>query len=618
MCGIIGYWGTQKSDTIVPILIKGLKRLEYRGYDSYGVCIKQDSKFLSHKEKGKIPSPDTVKFSSPLKEGRDVFLSGIGHTRWATHGIPSKLNAHPHFSEDGNFVIVHNGIIENAVSLRENLRKKHNIISETDSELIAHMLQEEYEKVKNVKKAIKKMLTRIKGAYSILILNNHDNSLYCVKQQSPLIIGKKNFENSDDEYFVSSSIEGFIEYTKNAYYMEDGDIIEISDGGVKNILTNNFISFSPTNLNIEQVAKGGYDHFMLKEINEQDKVAENIVNSYIVNENIVMDFDKINFSKINRIIITACGTSWHAGLIADYYIEEFAKINVEVDYASEFRYKDPIIDDKTLLIVISQSGETADTLAALEEAKKKGAQTLAFVNVLGSTISKKSDDYICLQAGPEIGVASTKAFTSQILCLLIFALKLGREKGSLSLEKYAALIRRISELPKLIKELLSSKDFVDNIRKVAKVFDGKENALFMGRKYNFPIALEGSLKLKEISYIHSEGLPAAEMKHGHIALVDENMPVIFISSHSDFMFDKLSSNIEEIYSRGGLIVTIGNEVNDRIREISKAVIHLPKTEDVVSPIVSAIPLQLLAYYVATARNLDVDQPRNLAKSVTVE
>jgi len=597
MCGIIGYIGDKN---ISSLLVNGLKKMEYRGYDSAGLCV-SDGKLLSlFKKKGKISD-----FEKDIESKNISGNIGIAHTRWATHGEPNEINAHPHVDCKNEIAIVHNGIIENFHSLKGVLEKEgHKIVSETDSEIIAHMIEKFYSG--NLEEAVTNSLKFMEGAFGIAVMHKNENRIVVAKKGSPLIIGV-----GENEMFVSSDVTGVVEHTKRVIYLNDGDIasIEKNKYSIKDFRGNNVDKkIHEIQWKIEQIEKSGFKHFMLKEIFEQPETIKNVLRGRINKNKIKLTLD---FDFINRIVIIACGTSWHSGLIGKYIIEKLTGIQTEVDYASEFRYRNPIIGKGDLVIAISQSGETADTLAALKEAKSKGANTIGIINVVGSAISREVSSGIYLHAGPEIGVASTKAFTSQIVALILLALFIKQKKGLPVDENLLEEINSLSEKIKLVIQMS------EEIKSVAKTFMNSGNFLYLGRGINFPVALEGALKLKEISYIHAEGYPAAEMKHGPIALVDKNMPIIFIAS-KDENYEKTLNNIEEVRARGGRIIAIANERDERLEKIAEKVFIVPKTNSFLSPIVNVIILQLLAYHIADLKGIDVDKPRNLAKSVTVE
>lgn len=582
----------------LPFLLEGLKALEYRGYDSAGFCINENGVLRVVKRKGKV---------AELEKEANGFKGtvGIAHTRWATHGQPNEANAHPHLDCNGQIAIVHNGIIENYHALREILEQEgHKIVSQTDSEIIAHMVEKFYQG--NMEEAVLKALHLLEGAYGLLVMDAH--AIVAAKKSSPLLLGI-----GEKELWLASDASAVLPYTKKVIYLNDGQIATVTKGeyAVKDLdgakVDTHIEEIAMT---VEQISKKGFKHFMLKEIFEQPEAIENTLRGRIRDGKVKLSVN-FNVKDISRIILTACGTSWHSALIGKYLIEKIANIPVEVDYASEFRYRNPIVRQNDLLIVMSQSGETADTLAALREAKARGAKTLGIINVVGSTIAREVDSGIYLHAGPEIGVASTKAFTCQVTALLLLALYMKQEAGG-GID--TTLLEAISRLPDTIRETLKVSE---EIRGLAEAFRDSKNFLYLGRNVNFPVALEGALKLKEISYIHAEGYPAAEMKHGPIALVDEEMPVVFVSP-KDGSYAKVLSNMEEIRARGGNIIAVVNNEDEAIAKLSKHIIHMPEVADELSPIISVIPLQLLAYHIADLKGLNVDKPRNLAKSVTVE
>ena len=611
MCGIVGYIGNQKA---YPIILEGLKRLEYRGYDSSGVALIEDGKLEIYKEKGKIEFLE--RSVSKKKFGANL---GIGHTRWATHGEPSKLNAHPHSACHGNLALIHNGIIENYKSLKIMLEENGlKFESETDTEIIAKLIEFYIKKNCDFPEAFRKALNKIEGAYGLAVIHkDYPDTLLAAREGSPLVLGL-----GKGEFFIASDAAAIIRFTKEVVYLDDSEMAIVSRDGYKTTTIGNEEvkkKITKIDFDLEEIEKAGYEHFMLKEIHEQSKTIEDAMRGRILEEEGVVKLGGLleimyNVLKAKRILITACGTSWHAALIGEYLIEYMCRIPVEVEYASEFRYRNPVITEDTLVIVISQSGETADTLAALREAKRKGATVMGLVNVVGSTIARETDGGVYLHAGPEIGVASTKAFTSQVTILIMLSLMIARTKH-MSLVEGKKFINELKKIPSHVQHILDSS--TDQIKKIAEKFNGTNNALYLGRGYNFPVALEGALKLKEISYIHAEGYPAAEMKHGPIALIDENMPVVFIAIR-DSIYEKVLSNIEEVRARKGRVIAIATEGDDKIKEIVEDVIYIPKTEPFLTPLLSIIPLQLLSYYVAVNRECDVDQPRNLAKSVTVE
>ncbi|MCX8524144.1 glutamine--fructose-6-phosphate transaminase (isomerizing) [Chryseobacterium formosus] len=617
MCGIVGYTGFQDAYDIV---INGLRRLEYRGYDSAGIVLENEtSSFSVEKTKGKVD--DLVNIASNLRGTAKI---GMGHTRWATHGVPSDRNSHPHVSNNGKVAIVHNGIIENYDTIKTMLTEKgFSFKSETDTEVLVNLIQ--YFTDLNIETdfptAVRYALNEVYGAYAITVMHeDYPGILVVARLGSPLAIGI-----GEKEYFIASDASPFVEFTKEAIYLEEGHMATISlEGGVdiRTITDNSKIipEIQELKLSLEQIEKGGYEHFMLKEIFEQPKsIHDTMRGRLIVNEGVIKMagiWDHIEkFKNANRIIIIACGTSWHAGLIGEYLIEEFARIPVEVEYASEFRYRNPIITDKDVVIAISQSGETADTMAALKLAKERGAFIYGICNVVDSSIARITDAGSYTHAGPEIGVASTKAFTAQLTILSLIALKLGKHNGNLGNAEFMSLISELDAIPKKIEEVLEATH--ELTQHIAKDFIQATNFLYLGRGYNYPAALEGALKLKEISYIHAEGYPAAEMKHGPIALIDENMPIVIIAPKKGH-YDKIVSNVQEIKARKGKVVAVVNKGDKQVSEMADYVIEIPETSECFSPIVASVPLQLLAYYIAVYRGANVDQPRNLAKSVTVE
>ncbi len=613
MCGIVGYIGKRNS---LPIIVDGLKRLEYRGYDSAGVAIiNAASEIKLFKKAGKIKEIET---QIPV----DVFDGnvGIGHTRWATHGEPNDNNAHPHTDMHNKFYLVHNGIIENYKTLKKKLSSEGYIFhTDTDTEILVNLISYNYiNHNKNFEVAVRLSLCEVDGTYGIACL--------CVEDPGKIIVARKGsplmFGVGQDEIIVSSDASAIIAHTKNVIYLEDGEYAVLRRNGIKlKTIDDEDIhrEVQQIEYDLEQIEKSGYDHFMLKEICEQPDIIQNTYRGRIKFETgevklggLASIKDKIFNAK--RVIITACGTAWHAGLVGEYMLETYCRIPTEVEYASEFRYRNPIIRQDDVVILISQSGETADTLAAMREAKKHGATTLGFVNVVGSTIAREVDAGTYIHAGPEIGVASTKAFTCQLMSLVLLTMMIAKEKGTISEDEFKKIGAEIELLPYKMKQLIDKKDY---FKYIAEEFKDAKNFLYLGRGLNFPVALEGALKLKEISYIHAEGYPAAEMKHGPIALIDENMPVVFIAT-KDGTYDKVISNIEEVRARKGKIITIATEDDDNIADYSDYVLRVPKTHDMLQPIINSIPLQFLSYYIATARGCNVDQPRNLAKSVTVE
>jgi glucosamine--fructose-6-phosphate aminotransferase (isomerizing) len=608
MCGIVGYIGPKQA---TPLLIEGLKRLEYRGYDSAGIALFDGAALATRRAAGKIAKLEGAIAAAPVSG-----TVGIAHTRWATHGPPTERNAHPHLSSDGSIAVVHNGIIENANALRRTLTELgHAFRSDTDTEVIAHLVQELFDG--SLEEAVIGALRKVEGTFGIAVISSKDPAkIVAARKGSPLLIGVGNGEN-----FLASDASAILAHTRQVVYLDDGDLAVLTAGEYKVM----DINATPIRRSVERIEwdlaaieRGGFDHFMLKEIFEQPQTVENTMRGRLILEDGTSKLGGLNLSHdqlmaIDNIIITACGTSWHSALIGEMMIEDLCRIPVEVEYASEFRYRNPIVTPTTLCIVISQSGETADTLAAMREAKRRGAHTLGLVNVVGSTIAREDDGGIYLHAGPEIGVASTKAFTSQVVALALFALKLAR-KRTLALLRGRALAQALAELPKQIQTIL---DGAKAIEALAEQFKGAQNFLYLGRGYNFPAALEGALKLKEISYIHAEGYPAAEMKHGPIALIDESMPVVFVAPH-DGVFDKVVSNIQEVRARHGKTIVITSREEPALEGLIDHEIRVPETVDMLTPVLASVPLQLLAYYIAVKRGANVDQPRNLAKSVTVE
>ncbi len=615
MCGIVGYIGHRDA---YPVVLKGLQRLEYRGYDSAGIMLYDGKELNVCKTQGKVKD---------LKEKLEKEIStkgniGIGHTRWATHGVPNDINSHPHQSNSGDIIIIHNGIIENYDTLKKELVKRgYSFESDTDTEVLVNLI-EEVKKQENVKlgKAVQIALNQTVGAYAIAVFDrNKPDEIVVARLGSPLAIGM-----GEDEYFIASDASPFIEYTKDAIYLEDGEmaVVRKSKGvKVRKIKDDELVApyIQKLQLNLEQIEKGGYEHFMLKEIYEQpDAITDTYRGRMLVDQGLIrmagIDDNLDRLLNANRIIVVACGTSWHAGLVAEYIFEDLARIPVEVEYASEFRYRNPIINSDDVVIAISQSGETADTMAAIKLAKEKGAFVFGVCNVVGSSISRETHAGAYTHAGPEIGVASTKAFTTQITVLSLIALKLAKAKGSISNADFHYHLQELDLIPQKIEEALNSND---HIEKVAEKYKDAANFLYLGRGFNFPVALEGALKLKEISYIHAEGYPAAEMKHGPIALIDEMMPVVVIATKNGH-YEKVVSNIQEIKSRNGKIIAIVTKGDTHVREMADYVIEVPDTIEALTPLLTTIPLQLLSYHVAVMLGKNVDQPRNLAKSVTVE
>lgn len=615
MCGIVGYIGHREA---YPIVIKGLKRLEYRGYDSAGVMTYDGQDVALCKTKGKVADLE-AKADAEFNSNGTI---GIGHTRWATHGVPNDVNSHPHLSNSGDLVIIHNGIIENYAPLKEELiNRGYTFQSDTDTEVLVNLI-EEVQKNENLKlgKAVQVALNQVVGAYAIAVFDKKKpTEIVVARLGSPLAIGV-----GEGEYFIASDASPFIEYTSNAVYLEDGEIAIIRKNKplkVKKIQDDSSVDpyIQELQMNLEQIEKGGYDHFMMKEIFEQPNVIKDTYRGRLHADKGLIQMAGIEdnlekFLNARRIIIIACGTSWHAGLVAEYIFEEFARISVEVEYASEFRYRNPIINADDVVIAISQSGETADTMAAIKLAKEAGAFVFGVCNVVGSSISRETHAGAYTHAGPEIGVASTKAFTTQITVLTMIALRLAKAKGTLSHTDFHRYLLELELIPEKVKEALDTNDIA---KVIAATFKNVSNCLYLGRGYNFPVALEGALKLKEISYIHAEGYPAAEMKHGPIALIDENMPVIVVAPIQGH-YDKIVSNIQEIKSRSGIIIAVVTKGDTEVRKLADYVIEVPETSDALSPLITTIPLQLLSYHIAVLRECNVDQPRNLAKSVTVE
>ncbi|MFN8437271.1 MAG: glutamine--fructose-6-phosphate transaminase (isomerizing) [Cytophagales bacterium] len=612
MCGIVGYLGFRDAKEVV---LKGLKRLEYRGYDSAGIGLMNGSLNV-YKKKGKVS--ELEKF---LQEQGDLHSTiGIGHTRWATHGEPNDRNAHPHFSEAKDLAIIHNGIIENYASLKEDLmRRGHHFLSETDSEVFIHLIEDIKEHHScSLEEAVRLALSQVVGAYAIVVMSKHEpDKLIAARKGSPLVIGL-----GKDEFFIASDASPIIEYTNEVVYLNDYEIATLSKDGliinnIEDVKTKPYIQ--KLELELEAIEKGGYEHFMLKEIFEQPKSLTDAMRGRVhaSEGHLVLGGLRDYLNKLlnaDRIIILACGTSWHAGLVAEYIFEEFTRIPVEVDYASEFRYRNPVIREKDVVIAISQSGETADTLAALELAKSKGATIIGICNVVGSSIARATHAGAYLHAGPEIGVASTKAFTAQVTVLAMIAIQLGHTKGTIPEKLFREMLAEIEAIPNKVKQVLSLND---KVRGIAEKFKNAKNCLYLGRGYNFPVALEGALKLKEISYIHAEGYPAAEMKHGPIALIDEEMPVICIAT-KDSSYEKIVSNIQEVKARKGKVIAVVTEGDKEVAKMADYILEVPNTHEALMPIVSVVPLQLLSYHIAVLRGCNVDQPRNLAKSVTVE
>lgn len=612
MCGIVGYIGKNQA---YPILIKGLQRLEYRGYDSAGIAL-LDGEMKLYKRKGKVSD-----LSAYVADKDITGTVGIGHTRWATHGVPNDVNAHPHFSPSKNLVIIHNGIIENYATIKEGLLKRgYTFQSDTDTEVLIFLIEDILIKEGcSLEEAVRLALNEVIGAYAIVVMSKNDpKKLVAAKKGSPMVIGI-----GDDEYFIASDATPIIEHTKNVVYLEDEEFAVVEDGKKLVVKTIKNTEITPyiqeLQMELENLEKGGYEHFMLKEINEQPRSIRDSLRGRMdpISGQIKMagidDFEK-KFLNAERIIIVGCGTSWHAGLVGEYLIEEFARIPVEVEYASEFRYRNPIINENDIVIAISQSGETADTLAAINLAKSKGATIFGICNVVGSSIARATHAGAYTHAGPEIGVASTKAFTAQVSVLSLIALTLGFKNGTLNESRYRQLLEELDMIPDKVEEVLKTNS---NVKGISELFKNARNFLYLGRGFNFPVALEGALKLKEISYIHAEGYPAAEMKHGPIALIDEEMPVVVIANKNT-SYEKIVSNIQEVKARGGKIIAIITEGDHEVTKLADYTISIPEVDEALSPIVAVVPLQLLSYHIAVMRGCNVDQPRNLAKSVTVE
>lgn len=615
MCGIVGYIGHREA---YPIIIKGLKRLEYRGYDSAGLVLYDGTDLKLSKTKGKVSDLEL----KAEQEGTTKGKVGMGHTRWATHGVPNDVNSHPHFSNSGKLVIIHNGIIENYEPLKiELIKRGYTFKSDTDTEVLINLI-EEVKKKENCKlgKAVQIALNQVIGAYAIAVIDqDKPDEIVVARLGSPLALGI-----GEDEFFIASDASPFIEYTSNAIYLEDEEMAIVrlhKPIKVRKIKDDSLVDpyIQELQMNLEQIEKGGYDHFMMKEIYEQPSVIKDTYRGRLLaNKGIIrmagVEDNLEKFTNAKRILIIACGTSWHAGLVAEYIIEEFARIPVEVEYASEFRYRNPIINKDDVVIAISQSGETADTLAAIKLAKENGAFVFGVCNVVGSSISRESHAGAYTHAGPEIGVASTKAFTTQITVLTMLALRLAKAKGTMNNSDYQRYLLELELIPEKVQEALQTNEAA---KAIAAIYKDSPNCLYLGRGYNFPVALEGALKLKEISYIHAEGYPAAEMKHGPIALIDESMPVVVIAPNKGH-YDKVVSNIQEIKSRSGKIIAVVTKGDTQVKSLADHVIEIPEATEALTPLLTTIPLQLLSYHIAVMRGCNVDQPRNLAKSVTVE
>lgn len=613
MCGIVAYIGNKEA---YPIIIKGLKRLEYRGYDSAGVALLNGDMRI-FKQKGKVADLETATATEHTKGN-----IGMGHTRWATHGVPNDVNAHPHLSQSGDLAVIHNGIIENYATLKEGMSQRgHQFSSDTDTEVLIHLIEDIMVNANlSLQEAVRVALKQVVGAYAIVILSkNHPEHLIAARKGSPLVVG---IGKDKGEFFLASDATPIVEYTRQVVYLNDGEIAIVENDELTIKTINNEIQtpyIQQLEMNLEQLEKGGYPHFMLKEIYEQPK---SILDSFRGRINpqsaeIIMrsirDYEE-KLKNINRLILIGCGTSWHAGLVAEYLFEEYARIPVEVEYASEFRYRNPVIYANDLIVAISQSGETADTLAAMELAKQKGATVFGVCNVVGSSIPRLSHAGAYTHAGPEIGVASTKAFTAQVTVLTIIALAMAKIRGTMTSERIRQVMYEMESIPQKVEKALKLNE---QIVELSGMYKDSHNFLYLGRGYNFPVALEGALKLKEISYIHAEGYPAAEMKHGPIALIDENMPVVVIATNSAH-YEKVVSNIQEVKARKGIIIAIVTEGNKGLNDLADHIIEVPETDESLSPLINTIPLQLLSYHIAVMRNCNVDQPRNLAKSVTVE
>ena len=613
MCGIVAYLGQQNA---YEIIIKGLQRLEYRGYDSAGIALHQNGEINVFKQKGKVNDLQNFIADNDTKSSL-----GIGHTRWATHGLPNDINAHPHQSGNKKISLVHNGIIENYAILKQELEERgHTFLSETDTEVLVHLIEEIQEKGNlPLFEAVRVALSEVVGAYAIVVLDqDNPNQLIAARKSSPLVIGI-----GENEYFLASDATPIVEYTKNVIYLDDDEIalIDLKDGLTLKTISNEIKTpyIQELEMHLEALEKGGYEHFMLKEIYEQPQsILDSMRGRINITKSLVGLGGIKNYEEklinANRLIFVACGTSWHAGLVGEYLFEEIARIPEEVEYASEFRYRNPIINENDVVIAISQSGETADTLAAIKLAKERKATIIGICNVVGSSISRETDCGSYTHAGPEIGVASTKAFTAQVTILTLMAMMIGKRKGTISAEKFNRLVVEMNAIPEKLKTVLKQDK---EIEKIAKIYHESTNALYLGRGINFPLALEGALKLKEISYIHAEGYPAAEMKHGPIALIDEEMPV-FVIATKDSSYEKIVSNIQEVKARKGKIIAIVSKGDTEVKKIADHYIEIPKCDELLVPLLATVPLQLLSYHVAVMRGCNVDQPRNLAKSVTVE
>ncbi len=609
MCGIVGYTGSRQA---APLIMEGLKRLEYRGYDSAGLAVVRDGKLTVERTAGKLSALEQRVSNGENHAG----TLGLGHTRWATHGAPTEANAHPHVDAEGTIAVVHNGIIENATALRGWLMERgHAFRSETDTEVLAHLIRELY--TDSLEAAVAAALRRVEGTYGLGVISTHEpTTLVAARSGSPLMLAL-----GDGENFIASDAAAVVKHTRSVVYLDDGEVAVLTPDNYHIVdldKTRVEKSVSVVDWDLDTIERGGYSHFMIKEIFDQPEAITDTMRGRLLEDEGSarlggLDMSDEQLLDVDRIVLTACGTSWHAALIGEYMLEDLARIPTEVEYASEFRYRTPLVDSRTLVIGISQSGETADTLAALREAKQRGARTLGIVNSVGSTIAREVDSGTYIHAGPEIGVASTKAFTCQVVALALLTLRLGRLR-SMSILQGREMVKAMQRLPDQIREVLER---ADEIERVAETYALAQNALFLGRGYNFPVALEGALKLKEISYIHAEGYPAAEMKHGPIALIDELMPVICVAP-SDAVYQKIVSNVQEVKARRGRVLAVVTDGDEEITRLADQTVTIPKTIDALTPILSVVPLQLLAYYVAVKRGCDVDQPRNLAKSVTVE
>lgn len=612
MCGIVAYTGSREA---CPLILKGLKRLEYRGYDSSGVALLENDQLNIYKKKGKVSDLESV-----LADKHSLATIGMGHTRWATHGEPNDANAHPHFSNNRRLAIVHNGIIENYAAIKQNLTHKGHVFhSDTDTEVLIHFIEDiQLETGNSLETAVRLALKEVVGAYAIVVMSvDYPGQLIAARKGSPLVIGI-----GENEYFFASDATPIIEYTKNVVYLDDYEIATVSQGklSIQNLDSTETIPYiQMLEMELDTIEKGGYDHFMIKEIFEQPRSIADSMRGRLRANDMHLQLGGLNnyldqLAQAERIIMVGCGTSWHAGLVAEYLFEELARVNVEVEYASEFRYRNPVIRENDIVIAISQSGETADTLAAIELAKSKGATIFGVCNVVGSSIARATHAGAYTHAGPEIGVASTKAFTAQVTVLSLIAIATARKKGTITEEIYRQLLTSLEEIPAKVEKVF---EHASRIKEIAYIFTYARNFIYLGRGLNFPVALEGALKLKEISYIHAEGYPAAEMKHGPIALIDEDMPVVFLAT-KDSSYEKIVSNIQEVKARKGRVIAIVTEGDTLIPQMVDFVIEVPEVHEILTPLVSVIPLQLLSYYIAVMRGRNVDQPRNLAKSVTVE